>query len=169
MCIDSSILILRNDIAGSDAMFFNRSWAEFKLEFGSPSSQYWIGLDRLHQLSQMNCRARFDMGFSRFAGLYYAQYSTFLVGNSTDKYKLTIGGFSGDLIDAMNSASGTLFTTYDVNNNPPYGNCAVKYGGGFWYRFGLCAYARVTASPNSYFLWNSLIYDLAFVELRLLC
>ena len=151
-------------------MFFNRSWTEFRKEFGSLSSQYWIGLDRLHQLSQMNCRARFDMGFRRLSGLYYAQYSTFLVGNSTDKYKLTIGGFSGNTMNALSLASGTLFTTHDVNNNPTSsGNCAVNHGGGFWYGTSACTLARVTVSPSSKFLWNTLGLELTFVELRLLC
>ena len=150
-------------------MFFNRSWAEFGREFGSLSSHYWIGLDRLHQLSQWNCRACFDVRFRRFGGLYYAQYSNFLVGNSTDKFRLAIGGFSGNMMDAMNLVSGTPFSTYDVNNGPSTRNCAGNLGGGFWYGSGFCTFARVTTSPSNYLFWNTPGFEMKLVELRLLC
>ena len=147
-------------------MFFNRSWTEFRREFESLSSQYWIGLDRLHQLSQWNCRARFDVRFRRFSGLYYAQYSKFLVGNSTDKFRLAIGGFSGNIIDAMNLASGTPFSTYDASNGHSIGNCAGNMGGGFWHGSGFCTLARVTTSPNNNFLWNTPGFDLKWNPLN---
>jgi hypothetical protein len=49
------MLILRNDISVSDPNFFNRSWEEYQQGFGSPDSLYWIGLDKLHDLSQHGC------------------------------------------------------------------------------------------------------------------
>ena len=42
------LLIQQND-GTSD--FFNRSWAEFKVGFGDPSGNYWLGNDLLSQLT----------------------------------------------------------------------------------------------------------------------
>ena len=166
-------MILRNDVVGSNSYFFNRPWAEYRLEFGSPTSRYWIGLDRLHEVSQRNCTIRFDLQLINGSS-YFAQYSNFSVGGPSSNYTLTIGGYSGDLKDAMTWHNGRQFTTYDVNNDEFYrlgffgGNCARDYDGGFW--FGLCAYAFITTSPASdYFRWYSTAYKLSSVEVRLLC
>ena len=55
---------------------------------------------------------------------YYAQYSIFSVGDSSTNYTLAIGGFSGNVFDAMEYHNGRPFTTYDVDNDacPTY-NC----------------------------------------------
>ena len=84
---------MRNDRrAGSSLSFFNRSWSDFKLPFGDPTTQYWIGLDRLHELSQGECVIRFDVFMD---GLwYYAQYTNFAVGDSSTNYTITLSGFS---------------------------------------------------------------------------
>ena len=57
---DNSVLIFRNDYAGSSSGFFNRPWTQYQQGFGSPTALYWIGLDRLHEVSQRNCKIRFD-------------------------------------------------------------------------------------------------------------
>ena len=95
------MLILRNDVAGSNSWFFNSSWTQFTQEFGSPSSQYWIGLEKLHhETTGTNCTIRFDLKLLN-GTWYYAQYSNFTVGDSSTNYRLTIGGFSGNSSDAM--------------------------------------------------------------------
>ena len=158
-------LILWNDVAGSNARFFNRSWVEYRHGFGNPSSHYWIGLDRLHEASQKNCKVRFDLKLINGSS-YYAQYSSFSVGSSTN-YTLAVGGYSGNIEDAIEYHNGRQFTTYDVDNNDAYnGNCARLYGSGFWFRRG-CANAHITSSPSYLFLWYSSLLN--SVEVRLLC
>ena len=170
--IDGSTLILRNDYAGSSSRFFNRSWTEYQQGFGSPTALYWIGLDRLHQLTQGNCRARFDLQ-ARNGTWYYAQYSTFSVSSSSTNYTLTMGGYSGDTgYDAMSWSNGQQFSTYDTDHYTRWvqKDCALIYGGGFWY--GDCAHAALTKSAPGYFFWweNSpdIIY-LNVVKVSLLC
>ena len=128
----SSTPILRNDVAGSNAYFFNRTWNQYRQEFGSPTSQYWIGLDRLHEITQGNCKIRFDLQLLN--GLwYFAQYSTFSVGDLSTNYVLQIGGYSGNLSDAMAYHNGQPFSTYDKENDSPHA-CAHQY-------FGYSAYS----------------------------
>ena len=68
----------------------------------------------------------------------------------------------------MAHSNGQQFTTYDVDNDEWYRNCAHEHGGGFW--FGICAHAHITTSPaSSYFYWRSSFYMLSSVEVRLLC
>ena len=170
-CVDRTYLIwiLRNDIVGSNSAFFDRSWSQFTREFGSPTSQYWIGLDRLHDLTSQNCQIRFDIQ-DIYSTCYFAQYSSFQVGDSSSNYLLTIGGYSGDAGDAMVVHSGQQFSTYDADNDAWEDNCASYYGGGFWY--ASCYVAGLTTSPaSSHFYWNNRVsvYYLNIIEVRLLC
>ena len=51
-------LIQQNDGSG----FFNRSWVEFKVGFGDPSGNYWLGNDLLSQLTaNYRYKLRFDL------------------------------------------------------------------------------------------------------------
>ena len=173
MHADDSMLILRNDRAGSISGFFNRSWTQYQQGFGSPTSLYWIGLDRLHQLTQGNCQVHFDLQNRVDGTWYYAQYSNFSVGDSSTNYKLAIGGYSGDTgNDAMKYSNGRQFTTNDADHDGwSDNNCASRYGGGYWYNY--CSHAQLTASTlSSYFAWHtnstSWLY-LNVVEVSLLC
>ena len=148
--------------------FFNRQWSEFQQGFGSPTELYWIGLDRLHQLTHGNCQVRFDLQDRADGTWHYALYSNFSVGDSSTNYTLTIGGYSGDTgYDAMAYYNGQQFTTYDADHDGWSGNCAWDHGGGFWY--ASCASALITTS--SYFAWPTPTVWLYMnvVEVSLLC
>ena len=166
MVIASGNLVLRNDIGGSNAGFFNRSWVEYRRGFGNPYSHYWIGLDRLHEVTKKNCKVRFDLELVNGSS-YYAQYSSFSVGSSSTNYTLAVGGYSGNIEDAMAHSNGRQFTTYDFDNDAERINCARLYGGGFW--FGRCAHAHITTSLSNNFIWYHLSTLLNSVEVRLLC
>ena len=71
----------------------------------------------------------------------YLHYNEFKVGNTTDEYPLTIGGFTGITPTdpfTTHSLNGHKFSTYDNDNDLWGGNCAVQYNnakdnGGWWY------------------------------------
>ena len=72
---------------------------------------------------------------------YWAEYSTFIVDSEANKYKLTVGGYSGDAGDAMRSLNNMKFTTFDNDNDLRIANnCAAKLGGGGWYK--MCGKAQ---------------------------
>ena len=167
------MLILRNDYAGSSSWFLDRPWTQYQQRFGSPTALYWIGLDRLHQLTQGNCQVRFDLQNKADGTWHYAQYSRFSVGNSSTYYRLTIGGWSGDTgFDAMALNNGQQFSTYDADHDGlSGGNCASSFGGGFWYGHN-CGSAGITTSTTSGgFLWytSSGWMPLNVAEVSLLC
>ena len=167
MCLGSAHLILRNDVDGSSSGFFNRSMAEYNVEFGSPDSHYWVGLESLAKLPQSGCQLRIDL--ERLNGsCSVAKYSSFSVGDASNKNQLTIGGYSGDAGDAMASANGKPFSTYDVDNNG-FG-CGLTRGGGFWYNY--CSQAYITTTQ--FFSWFSPLanpdaFKLKTVDVHLLC
>ena len=164
-----SMLILRNDYAGSTSYFFDRSWTQYQQGFESPTALYWIGLDRLHDLSRGICQARFDLQLID-GTWYYAQYSSFSVGNASTNYKLTIGGYSGDTgFDTMARDNGQQFTTFDADHDPASNNCASDYCGGFWYGSG-CGDAHLTTSNGNFYWYTPTDWmSLNVVEVSLLC
>ena len=169
--VEDSVLILRNDYPGSSSWFFHLPWTQYQQEFGSPTALYWMGLDRLHQLTQGNCQVRFDLQ-DRDGTWYYALYSSFSVGDSSNNYLLTIGGYSGDAGDAMAYHNGLPFSTYDADHDgDAVFNWASLNGGGFWFSpNGADAYIT-TSSTNFEFYWTSstrMIY-VGVVEVSLLC
>ena len=77
---------------------FYRGWNDYKAGFGNPNGEFWLGLDKINRLSRSGQNVlRVDMeDFS--GGKAYAKYSTFAVSNEANKYQLTVGGFSGELL-----------------------------------------------------------------------
>ena len=134
---------------------FNRSWAEFKVGFGDPSGNYWLGNELLSQLTANHrYKLRFDLqSRSNTSNWYHAEYSTFRVLPETYNYELKVAGYSGNAgRDAFGSIhhNGMMFTTYDRDNDQSSGNCAASWSGGFWY--GNCAWSAVNVIRD-YFAW----------------
>ena len=143
--------------------FFKRPWTHYQQPFGNLTSQYWIGLEKLHQLSLGNCSVRFDLQFPSGTWLY-AEYSKFIVGNVSDKYRLNITGYSGDAGDAMLTHNGLRFSTYDNDNDGSTGNnCAAINSGGFW--FNHCYKACITCSTSYSFTWMALQLNACLVSI----
>ena len=82
--------------------------------------------------------------------------------NESLNYKLLVAGYSGNIgYNAFDYHNGMMFTTYDRDNDPltytdnAYNdNCAVLYGGGFWYN--KCAKCHVNGARDiDRFSWRS--------------
>jgi len=143
--------------------FFNRSWEEFKVGFGNESGNYWMGNERLHQLTKDGqYKLRVDV-LSKFKGQWYwAEYDRFSVGIELAGYKIYVGDYRGDAGDAMtvdgvasHNMDGVKFQTYDHGNHVTCASVSSGYAGGFWYPVDrYCGYARL--NRNRYFHWYSL-------------
>ena len=75
---------------------WNLQWASYKNGFGSISdSNYWLGLERLNQLtSSAKYRLRIEVKDSSTGNWYSVEYWTFAVGNeATTKYTLNVDGY----------------------------------------------------------------------------
>ena len=76
---------------------FYLGWKNYTEGFGNLRGEFWLGLDKIHRLSN-NGQNVLRVDLEDFENeTRYANYSTFTVANEPGKYKLTIGGYSGQL------------------------------------------------------------------------
>ncbi|OWF43606.1 Angiopoietin-4 [Mizuhopecten yessoensis] len=66
----------------------------------------------------------------------YAEYTVFSVANEADNYRLTLSGFSGDVLDMFSGMhNGQVFSTVDMDNDAwVNGACAEPASSGWWYK-----------------------------------
>jgi hypothetical protein len=104
----------------------------------------------------------------------HANYSTFRVLDSSRKYTLIIGGYSGDAGDTMISQNGMKFTTFDADNDHYHQNCAIYYTGAWWYN--ACHYSNLNgrylsghhpSNGMSWVFWKGFYYSLKTTEMKL--
>ena len=112
---------------------FYRGWADYKAGFGELTGEFWLGNDHLHSLTQDQQELRVDL--SDFNGATaFAKYSTFGVESESEKYALTVNGFSGTAGDSLEYHNGMMFSTMARDNDQSSHNCAQWKKGAWWYR-----------------------------------
>jgi len=161
------VLIQRN-VNGSNA--FNRSWAEFKVGFNDSRGNYWLGNDRLHQLTvNYRYKLRFDLQLLWDHSWQYDEYSSFVVSSEADNYRMQVlSQYSAhDWFRNFRCNNNYEFSTYDRDNDEwSGGNCALENVGGFWY--GECGCVSINAMKGSCcFYWES--HDLESTRMWLIC
>ncbi|EDS27707.1 fibrinogen and fibronectin [Culex quinquefasciatus] len=133
--LDGGWLVIQHRFDGS--VDFNRSWAEYRDGFGvvGPSSEFWLGLEAVFQLTrggdyELLVQLRNESGHDG-----QIRYERFLVSGEDREYSLSfVGGFPGTMGEVMHGNLGEGFSTYDSDNDKwSEGNCAQKYGGGWWF------------------------------------
>lgn len=125
---------------------FNRNWTEYKLGFGSPYVDYWIGNDVIHQLTNgRNSSLRVTITPMNGGSVSFKMYHQFYVFGEDQNYKLQLAmPGNGTLDDCLlyynyGKLTGMQFSTFDVDNDNSAGNCVLDYYGGWW--FDSCYYA----------------------------
>ncbi|XP_078406452.1 tenascin isoform X3 [Cetorhinus maximus] len=112
---------------------FFRNWKNYTSGFGNPSDEFWLGLENLHKItSQSQYQLRVD--FRDEGDSAYAVYDKFLVSDSKSRYKLHVGGYSGNAGDSLTYHNGRPFSTKDRDNDVAVTNCALSYKGAWWYK-----------------------------------
>jgi hypothetical protein len=75
---------------------FYRNWTDYKNGFGNLSGEFWLGLDKIHRLTNSGQNvSRIDMTAGDNDQRFYAEYGKFFVSNESEQYKLNVGGYSG--------------------------------------------------------------------------
>ncbi|KAM3858551.1 uncharacterized protein ACN63O_018130 [Diretmus argenteus] len=110
---------------------FFRGWKDYIQGFGDLSGEFWLGLEKLHNLTTMT---RMSLRVDLRAGdeSVFAKYSTFEVAKKN--YRLTVAGYSGTAGDSMTYHNNRLFSTKDRDPMPFITRCAMSYRGGWWYK-----------------------------------
>ncbi|XP_049991382.1 tenascin-N isoform X3 [Alexandromys fortis] len=114
--------------------FFKR-WRSYVEGFGDPMKEFWLGLDKLHNLtSGTPTRYEVRADLQTFNESAYAVYDFFQVASSKERYKLSVGKYRGTAGDALTYHNGWKFTTFDRDNDIALSNCALTHHGGWWYK-----------------------------------
>ncbi|KAL9985725.1 hypothetical protein ACROYT_G008163 [Oculina patagonica] len=112
---------------------FYRDWADYKNGFGDLNGEFWLGLDKIHRLTQSeNGKLRVDLEDWE-GNTKYAEYDSFAIGDEASKYSLSLGSYSGSAGDSLTLHNGYPFTTKDQDNDSWGSNCAVGFKGAWWY------------------------------------
>ena len=114
---------------------FYRNWLAYRNGFGKLNGNFWLGLEKIHRLTAKDLRATLRVEVRHRNGKNgYAKYMTFRVSAESDKYRLTVGGYSGNAGNSLAAHSGMFFSTYDRDNDRWKFNCAKSYRGAWWHK-----------------------------------
>ncbi|XP_038114632.1 fibrinogen C domain-containing protein 1 [Culex quinquefasciatus] len=116
---------------------FYRGWKEYKNGFGNLKAEFWLGLDRIHQLTY-SAPYELHVLLEDFENkTVVAKYSRFAVGNEHESYAITkLGEYNGTAGDGLGYHRGSKFSTMDINHDVPGNNGGVDWTGAWWYRRG---------------------------------
>ena len=145
ICVKNNTMICKLDSNGRLAWLrrvdgwvpFNRTWDEYVAGFGDVSGSFWLGLEKLHLITQAQNTTMYVELESWKEDIEWARYNYFYIAGRDTNYKLHLEGFSGvTRWDALKDYVGTPFSTLDKDHDEMEGNCAVEQGdgGGWWYR-----------------------------------
>uniref|UniRef100_A0A182J9N9 Uncharacterized protein n=1 Tax=Anopheles atroparvus TaxID=41427 RepID=A0A182J9N9_ANOAO len=131
---DGGWIVIQNRFDGF--VNFNRSWEKYRDGFGDIGTEYWLGLDAIHQLTVAVPHELAFVAESFRGERRWARYSLVEIGGETDRYRLQkLGVYSGTLGDEFTYNKGMEFSTYDQDHDQ-FGdvNCALRTASGWWHR-----------------------------------
>ena len=111
---------------------FYRGWDEYKNGFGDIKGEFWLGNEKIHQLTEIPSQLRVEIK-TKSDGNKYSKYSNFTVTNEASNYTLFVGFYAGTANDNLAYHNGMAFSTKDRDNDKNGGNCAVSEKGAWWY------------------------------------
>lgn len=114
---------------------FYRNWETYENGFGDLDKEFWLGNKYIALLTK-DGQHELMINLSITGESRYAHYNSFKVGDASTKYRLTVGGYSGDAGDGMIYHNGQPFSTYDQDNDKRSNiNCASheQLKGAWWF------------------------------------
>ena len=133
---------------------FFRGWDEYKNGFGDVRGEFWLGNEKIHQLTEIPSQLRVEINTTS-AGYRYAKYSNFTVTNEASNYTLFIGFYSGTATDELAYHNSMAFTTKDRDNDKAKSsNCAVSNRAGWWFKSCQNSNLNANYGDGSFYYWN---------------
>ena len=150
------LVVLRREQAGNPADYFNRSCEDYEEGFGDSGKEFWLGLNKMANLTQENeYGAKFEL-LDWDGQTYQAYYENFKVGPGPDfeleidSFVWPMGRWPPSVGDTMRYQVGNPFQCVGRDEIWEDKRCSAAYngGGGWWYRSGgPCFFANLNG-PN---------------------
>ncbi|XP_074676025.1 angiopoietin-2 isoform X2 [Strix aluco] len=113
---------------------FHRTWKEYKMGFGDPAGEYWLGNEFVSQLTNQK-RYVLKIHLKDWEGNEaYALYDHFSLASEELKYRIYLKGLTGTAgkISSI-SQPGNDFSTKDADNDKCICKCSQMLTGGWWF------------------------------------
>ncbi|XP_029632336.1 angiopoietin-4 [Salmo trutta] len=113
---------------------FQRTWKEYKMGFGDPAGEHWLGNELAFQMtSQTQYALRVELRDWE-GNTPYSHYDKFQLASEKQQYRLFLWGYSGTAGEQSSLVShGTSFSTRDADNDNCLCKCALMLTGGWWF------------------------------------
>ncbi|XP_010006065.1 PREDICTED: tenascin-N-like, partial [Chaetura pelagica] len=138
----------------STGISWAESWSTYKHGFGNVHTEFWLGTEYIHQITQQKVYQVRFLIWDASNNMHVADYSLFSVEDESQGYRLRLGTYSGTAGDAMDSKNprkvhnNMKFSTKDRDQDTYRGNCASRYGGGWWFSACYSAQLNVLSLPE---------------------
>ncbi|XP_066918087.1 ficolin-1-like [Clytia hemisphaerica] len=135
--------VLQQRVDGS--VSFDREWVAYKHGFGTFNGNFWLGNDRIHNLTTSNIQNELLFDLTTLDdSKFYPAYDNFKVDGENERYKLTVGGyvnkemtgdsFTSSMADSLDYHNGMEFSTKDRDHDTKADqNCAATRQSGWWF------------------------------------
>lgn len=105
-------IVIQNRIDGTTDFF--RQWNEYKDGFGNVAGEFWMGLEKIHELTSSKLHELWIVMESFDGAKKNAKYSAFGISGESSNYALNLlGSFSGDVGDSLSYHAGAKFSTFE--------------------------------------------------------
>ncbi|XP_034040512.1 angiopoietin-2a isoform X2 [Thalassophryne amazonica] len=113
---------------------FHRTWQEYKMGFGEPSGEFWLGNDFVSTLTNKQ-PYKLRIHLSDWEGNSgYSEYDQFSLDSEAQNYRIHLKGYSGTAgkISSIGQP-GSDFSTKDADNDKCVCKCSQLTTGGWWF------------------------------------
>ncbi|TMW45654.1 hypothetical protein DOY81_009262, partial [Sarcophaga bullata] len=133
-CFGKNWIVVQRRTDGSEN--FNRVWNDYKHGFGNISNEFFLGLEKLHQMTSSQPHELLIVLEDFDESKRYAKYDLFEIGTEAEQYELkTLGSYQGNAGDSLSYHKGSKFSTPDRDNDQqPVMNCAEKFQSAWWFK-----------------------------------
>nr|XP_020442055.1 angiopoietin-2-like isoform X1 [Monopterus albus] len=113
---------------------FHRGWREYKIGFGEPSGEHWLGNDIIHKLTRSQEYSLHIQLKDKEGNEVFSHYDHFYIDGEDNNYSLHAEGFTGTAGRTSSlTHTGTQFSTKDRDNDRCTCKCAQLASGGWWF------------------------------------